>query len=419
MLNPIIFAVPVFLAMMAIELVIDRRRQLGVYRAADTVGSLSLGIISQLVAVFTTFAALGIYTLVYQHAALWRLPADSPWVWLAALLGYDFCYYWLHRSGHEINLLWAAHGVHHSSEEYNLSTALRQTATGHLFGWIFYLPLAVLGVPPLVFVVVGLVDLLYQFWVHTRLVGKLGWFDRVFCSPSNHRVHHGQNDYCIDRNYGGLLILWDQLFGTFVEERDNEPIVYGIRGALRSFNPVWANAYGYAAMGRDMRRAHGLADTLRVLFKHPGWRPAGVMDVGGAVGAAGFVGDAAAAAAPAYDITRFERFAPPLPPALAVHVLLQLAVLIALALHFLAIAPQLGLAAGLVYAAVIVLQLAALSRLTERGLDAAGWEAVRWGLGMALLVGSPLHGWGWSALWLVGGAFAVWAGLTARKTPIR
>ena len=395
MLNPIIFAVPVFLAMMAIEYAVDRRRQLGVYRAADTVGSLSLGIISQLVGVFSKLAALGIYTLVYQHAALWPLPVESPWVWLGALLGYDFCYYWLHRSGHEVNLLWAAHGVHHSSEEYNLSTALRQTATGHLFGWIFYLPLAALGVPPLVFVGVGLVDLLYQFWVHTRLVGKLGWFDRVFCSPSNHRVHHGQNDYCIDRNYGGLLIVWDRLFGTFVEERDNEPIVYGIRGALRSFNPVWANAYGYAAIWRDMRLTRSLADKLRVLFKHPGWRPAD-----------------AAAALPAFEINRFERFAPPLPRALALNALLQLAVLIALALHFLAVAPQLGAAMAAAYAAALIVQLAGLSRLTERGLDAAGWEAARWTLGLLLLVISPVHGWGWSALWVVAGAAAVWAGLT-------
>ena len=396
MLNPIIFAVPVFLAMMAIEFAVDRRRQLGVYRAADTVGSLSLGIVSQLVGVFSKLAALGIYTLVYQHAAVWKLPVDAPWVWIGALLGYDFCYYWLHRSGHEINLLWAAHGVHHSSEEYNLSTALRQTATGHLFGWIFYLPLALLGVPPLVFVVVGLVDLLYQFWVHTRLVGKLGWFDRVFCSPSNHRVHHGQNDYCIDRNYGGLLIVWDRLFGTFVEERDNEPIVYGIRGALRSFNPVWANAYGYAAMWRDIRLTRTLADKLRVLFKHPGWRPA----------------DAAAALPlPAFEISRFERFAPPLPPALALNALLQLAVLIALALHFLAVAPQLGTALAAAYAAALILQLAGLSRLTERGRAAAGWEAARWVLGAVLLGLSPVHGWAWFALWVLAGAAAVWAGL--------
>jgi alkylglycerol monooxygenase len=382
MLNPIIYAVPVFLAMMALEFAVERRRGQPVYQVADTISSLSLGVLSQLVAVFGKGLALGIYVLVWRHAAVWALPADSVWVWLGALLAYDFCYYWLHRLGHELQILWAAHGVHHSSEEYNLSTALRQTATGHLFGWLFYLPMAVVGVPPLVFVVVGLVDLLYQFWVHTRQVGKLGWFDRVFCSPSNHRVHHGQNDYCIDRNYGGILILWDRLFGSFVEERDDEPIVYGIRGALRSWNPLWANAHLYAAMAQDIRLTRRWSDKLRVLFKHPGWRPA----------------DAAAAAPrPVKDLQQFQRYAPPLPPALGLHALVQLALLIALSLHFLAIVPQLPLATALVYATAIALQLAALSRLTERGTAALRFEALRWLSLAAALAWSPLHG----AVWLL------------------
>jgi sterol desaturase/sphingolipid hydroxylase (fatty acid hydroxylase superfamily) len=394
MLNPIIFAVPVFLLMMAVEYAVERRRGQPVYAVGDTVASLSLGIISQLVGVFTKLAALGLYTLVWQHAAIWPLPADSAWVWVGALLAYDFCYYWLHRMGHEVQLLWAAHGVHHSSEEYNLSTALRQTGTGFLFGWIFYLPMALVGVPPLVFAVVGLIDLLYQFWVHTRQVGKLGWFDRVFCSPSNHRVHHGQNDYCIDRNYGGILILWDRLFGSFVEERDGEPIVYGIRGALRSFDPLRANLHLYAGMLQDMRLATRWADKARVLYKHPGWRPAD-----------------AAAAAPRVTVPldRFERFAPPLPAVLGLHALLQLAVLIAFALHFLAVAPQLGLSVGLAYAAVIVGQLVALSWLTERGLVARRTELARWAVGAALLAVSPLHGAPWWLLWAAAGAAGAWA----------
>lgn len=394
MTNPILYAVPVFLAMMAVEYAIDRRRGLAVYRAADTVGSLSLGVISQLVAVFTKLATLGIYTLVWQHAAIWPLPADSPWVWAGALLAYDFLYYWLHRMGHEMQLLWAAHVVHHSSEEYNLSTALRQTGTGFLFGWIFYLPLAVVGVPPLVFVVVGLVDLLYQFWVHTRLVGRLGWFDRVFCSPSNHRVHHGQNDYCIDRNYGGILILWDRLFGTFVEEREGEPIAYGIRGALRSYNPLRANAHIYAGMWQDMRLARSWADKLRVIYMHPGWRPAD-----------------AAAAAPraAKDVAHFERYDPPLPLALRWHLLAQWAMLAALALHFLAVAPQLGWAAGLTYATAITLQLAALTRVGDRGPAAGRSEAWRWAIGLGLLLASPWHGWGWRLAWVAAGVVGAWA----------
>ena len=388
MLNPIIYAVPVFLAMMALEFAVERHRGQPVYRMADTISSLSLGIMSQLVAVFSKGLALGLYVLVWQHAAVWALPVDSAWVWVGALLAYDFFYYWLHRMGHELQILWAAHGVHHSSEEYNLSTALRQTATGSLFGWLFYLPMAVVGVPPLVFVTVGLIDLLYQFWVHTRQVGKLGWFDRVFCSPSNHRVHHGQNDYCIDRNYGGILVLWDRLFGTFVEERDDEPIVYGIRGALRSWNPLWANAHLYAAMAQDIRLTRRWSDKLQVLFKHPGWRPAD-----------------AAAAAPRLvkDLRQFQRFAPPLPPVLGVHAAVQLALLIGLALHFLAIAPQLSLGFGLACATVIALQLAGLSRLTERGMAALGFEAARWGIGLALVLLSPAHGWPWALLWLASG----------------
>jgi hypothetical protein len=172
--------------------------------------------------------------------------------------------------GHEVNVLWASHVVHHSSEYYNLSTALRQTSSGWLFGWIFYLPMAVAGVPPIMFVTVGLIDLLYQYWVHTELVGRMGWFDRVFVSPSNHRVHHGQNDYCIDKNYGGILIVWDRLFGTFVDEREGEKIHYGIRKPLRSFNPVWGNLHYYADLWRASCVAVGWRAKLGVWLAPPG-----------------------------------------------------------------------------------------------------------------------------------------------------
>ena len=193
---------------------------------------------------------------------------------MLALLFYDFCYYWLHRAGHEVAVFWAAHVVHHQSQQYNLSTALRQTSSGALLGWVFYLPMAVAGVPPLIFGIVALIDLLYQFWVHTELVRKLGWFDRVFCSPSNHRVHHAVNDRYLDKNYGGILILWDRLFGSFREE--DEPCVYGTRGDLRSWDPLWANAEVYWQLLQDSWRARNWADKLRVWFKPPGWRPADV-----------------------------------------------------------------------------------------------------------------------------------------------
>ena len=274
----IVLVTPVFLLLMALEWAVGRWRGVRAFRLADAVSSISLGMLSQTSAVFTALLRVGLYTLVWEHAALWR--DDAFWTtwygWLLALLFYDFCYYWLHRAGHEVAVLWAAHAVHHQSQDYNLSTALRQTSSGCLLGWLFYLPMALAGVPPLVFVVVGLIDLLYQFWVHTEQIGRLGWFDRWFCSPSNHRVHHAVNDVYLDRNYGGILIVWDRLFGTFQDEDPREKCVYGTRGLLNSWDPLWANAQVYAGLLHDSWHARSLADKLRVWLKPPGWRPADV-----------------------------------------------------------------------------------------------------------------------------------------------
>ena len=272
----IVLATPIFLGAIAIELAIGLARGRNTYRLHDAMASIGLGMMSQVVGLFTKLLAIGVYAAAYDHIALWRLPVDSIAVWIGALLAYDLCYYWLHRAGHRIGVFWAAHVVHHQSEDYNLSTALRQTSSGALLGWLFYLPMAVLGVPPLVFGTVALIDLLYQFWVHTQQVGKLGWFDRWFCSPSNHRVHHAVNDRYLDRNYGGILIVWDRLFGTFHEEDDDEPCVYGTRAPLRSFNPLWANLEVYAALAMDAWHARSWWDKLRIWFMPPGWRPADV-----------------------------------------------------------------------------------------------------------------------------------------------
>ena len=243
-----------------------------------------------------------LYVLVFTHASLWQLPADAWWVWVVGLVFYDFCYYWHHRFGHTVALFWAAHVVHHQSEDYNLSTALRQTGSGWVGGWLFYLPMAVLGFPPLVFGVVALIDLLYQYWVHTQQIGKLGWFDRWFCAPSNHRVHHAVNDKYLDKNYGGIFIVWDRLFGSFIEEDD--------RGEAQSSTAPAARCAAGTRCGptcsttptccKDSWHAASWADKLRVWFKHPGWRPADV---------------AARFPKPEFDITRVERYDPPMSPA--------------------------------------------------------------------------------------------------------
>jgi sterol desaturase/sphingolipid hydroxylase (fatty acid hydroxylase superfamily) len=293
----IVLATPVFLGLIALECAVGIARGRNTYRLHDAMTSIGLGMLSQVVGLFTALLMIGIYTLVFTHGALRPLPVDSPWVWICALLLYDFLYYWKHRLGHRVALLWAAHVVHHQSEDYNLSTALRQTSTDWVAGWIFYLPMALLGFPPLVFGVVALVDLLYQYWVHTQQIGKLGWFDRVFCSPSNHRAHHAVNDRYLDRNYGGILILWDRLFGTFAEERDEDPCVYGTRSPLRSFNPLWSNLEVYAALARDSWHARRWTDKLKVWFMPPGWRPDDVKE---------------RFPKPPFDLRRVERFDPPM-----------------------------------------------------------------------------------------------------------
>ncbi|MBX9912365.1 MAG: sterol desaturase family protein [Pseudomonadaceae bacterium] len=275
-MNYIVYAIPFFVGLIALELLVDRWRGVSTYRLADAINSLSAGVLSQISGLLTKGLGLLTYAFAWQHLALFDIPSEPLWVWVLAFVLYDFCYYWNHRLGHERNVLWAAHSVHHQSEDYNLSTALRQTSTGFIFGWIFYLPMALLGVPPLVFLSVAALNLLYQFWVHTRHIPKLGWFEWVFVSPSNHRAHHAQNAVYMDRNYGGVFILWDRLFGTFQEELDEHPVIYGVTRPLASWNPLWANLQFYAQLYSDARRAESYWDKLRIWFMRTGWRPADV-----------------------------------------------------------------------------------------------------------------------------------------------
>jgi len=276
-------AVPFFLLALLIELAVDRVRGTGYYRINDAVNSLSVGMFMSTSGYFTKLIPAVILAYVLQDFAFFEVQLawfdTSPRglaLWLLAALGFDFCYYWAHRCGHEISILWAQHAVHHQSEDYNLSTALRQTSSGFIFTWIFYVPLFLLGMPFEVFVTVNAISLIYQFWVHTQQIQRLGWFDRVFVSPSNHRVHHAQNEIYIDKNYGGTLILWDRLFGTFQEELDEEAVVFGVRKPLTSWNPFWANLQVYNYLWFDAVRAKRWRDKLGLWFRRTGWRPADV-----------------------------------------------------------------------------------------------------------------------------------------------
>ncbi len=236
--------------------------------------------------------------------------------------------------------------------------------------------MALAGVPPALFVAVGLVDLLYQFWIHTRQVGRLGWFDRVFASPSNHRVHHAVNDRYIDRNYGGVLILWDRLFGTFEDERDDERIVYGTRAPLRSWNPLWANLEVYAALARDAWRARRWRDRLQVWVRPPGWRPADV---------------AAAWPQAPFAIERFEPYHPWAGRAVRLYASVQFALVLAAAVHFLQAHRDASLAQNLAHAAWIVASLVAIGGLFEGRRGFVWLDAVR--LAAAALVAGGLGVW--------------------------
>jgi alkylglycerol monooxygenase len=263
--------VPIFFLLIGIEILLEKSRGTNFYRINDSINSLTAGVLSRMTGIVKQLLPLTIYVVAYEQLALFQIQM-SWWVWLIAFVLYDFCYYWNHRLGHEMNILWAAHVVHHSSEEYNLTTALRQSGSS-FFSWIFYLPIAILGFEPIVLITVGSLNLIYQFWVHTRHIPKLGWYESVFVTPSNHRVHHAQNQIYIDRNYGGVFIIWDRLFGSFQEELNSEQPIYGIRKALKSWNPLWANVHVYSQLFKDCWHAKRWQDKILIWFKRTGWRP--------------------------------------------------------------------------------------------------------------------------------------------------
>ena len=293
----ILFAIPGFIFLILLEWVYGLVRDRNTYRVADTITSISLGSISRL----RGLVFLGLGAWFYGKASgdyhLFDLPDSGVGIWVFALLAYDFSYYWFHRISHEVNLFWAAHVVHHQSEDYNLGTALRQSGSG-LFGFIFYLPWLVVGIPPEIFFASGALNLVYQFWVHTQHVRRIGPLEYVLITPSNHRVHHAQNRIYIDRNYGGILCIWDRMFGTFQDELAEEPCIFGIRKPLKSYNPFWANFHVYWSTFLDSWHAADWRDKIRVWFKGPGWRPADVE---------------AAFPVERTDLDHFHKFDPPVP----------------------------------------------------------------------------------------------------------
>ena len=271
----ILYAIPFFFLAMLLEFVYGLITKKNTYRINDSINSLSMGSLSRLQSLVILGLSASVFELINLEFQLTQLADDETWVWLGCFVLYDLAYYWKHRLGHEVAIFWGSHVAHHQSEDFNLGTALRQTSID-FYGFLFYLPFFVLGFPAEILFTVVSLNLIYQFWVHTEHVPKLGALEWVFVTPSNHRVHHARNKIYVDKNYGGVFIIWDRLFGSFQQELDEERVVFGLRKPLNSWNPVWANVHVYWRLIEDFLKAPGVANKFKICFKPPGWQPAGM-----------------------------------------------------------------------------------------------------------------------------------------------
>jgi sterol desaturase/sphingolipid hydroxylase (fatty acid hydroxylase superfamily) len=272
------YAIPFFVLLLVVEALSFRHYdgELAGYSARDTRTSLTMGLGNVAINVLWKLAVVAIYAALYELTPL-RLDPHHPLTWVALLIADDLAYYSFHRVSHESRVFWGSHVVHHSSTHYNLSTALRQT-------WVpmtylpFWLPLPLLGFPPWMVLLAQAWSLIYQFGLHTERIGRLPRpLEAVLNTPSHHRVHHGSNEVYLDRNYGGILIVWDRLFGSF--EPEGERVRYGLTTDIGSFRPLRVAFGEYATLWHDVRRAHGARTKLALIFRSPGWRPAGEDEV--------------------------------------------------------------------------------------------------------------------------------------------
>jgi len=269
-------AVPAFVGLVIFEMIIARKTGNGRYETRDTFASLAMGFGNSLV---TLIGGGALVYLGFNWAYQFRLIEAMPAVWWTVLICFvagDLAYYWFHRIAHERRWFWASHVAHHSSQHYNLSTALRQTWTGKIsLAFIFWMPLALLGFPPAMIVFVGGINLVYQFWIHTELIDRMGPFEWVFNTPSHHRVHHATNPKYLDANYAGTLIIWDKMFGTFVAEDAAEKPRYGVIKNLTTFNPLMIAFHEWIGVAKDLAGATSLREVGGYVFGPPGWSPDG------------------------------------------------------------------------------------------------------------------------------------------------
>ncbi|MEO8549494.1 MAG: sterol desaturase family protein [Kofleriaceae bacterium] len=272
MSNLVLYAIPAFIVLMALEIAYTRKHlgpNLLGYELRDTRTSLILGITNVVINGVTKLGSIALFAWIYEHRIANLGQPDQLWSWLLLLFAEDNCYYWFHRMHHEVRFLWAAHVVHHSSERFNLSTALRQPLLTPITGPLFWTPLALVGFPPAMILTAQAWSLIYQFWIHTEAIGRLGPLEWIFNTPSHHRVHHGANVEYLDRNHAGIFIIWDRMFGTY--EREDARVIYGLTKNVETFHLGRVGFADVVAMARDVHRAPTLRAKLGYIFAPPGW----------------------------------------------------------------------------------------------------------------------------------------------------
>ncbi len=268
----LVLSFPFFLAVVLIEMYVDKKFDRGAYNTKDFWVSFSMAVITAIVEFLPKLLAFIAFFYLHELSPLRDVVGRQWWAWGILFFADDFAYYWFHRANHEVRLFWAGHVPHHSSEYMNFGTALRQGVGERLHKYLFWLWIPLLGFDPVMMFLAMSINLLYQFWVHTELVDKLPRpIELIFNTPSHHRVHHASNIRYLDCNHAGALIIWDRLFGTFSEEKDFDKPVYGLTVNINSFNPAYVATHEYAAIWHDVRRAEKWSDKLKYIFYAPGW----------------------------------------------------------------------------------------------------------------------------------------------------
>ncbi len=355
--NPIILSIPIFFILIGFELLVDKFNNRSHYRFNDAITNISCGIGEQVTGVFFKVLMVGLYAFLFEHYSFTQIPVNWT-TGIILFIGVDFFYYWFHRYSHVINLFWGGHVVHHQSEEYNLSVALRQGWFQKFFSFGFYLPLAFIGFAPTQFLLVSSLVTLYQFWIHTKGINKMGVLEYVLNTPSHHRVHHGVNPKYIDKNHAGTLIIWDKMFGTFQVEEE-EP-TYGITHPINTWDPLSANLHHWKQMYKGLKQMKGVKDKLKYTFMPPGWKPA-------------YIGDSDV---PVYAKS-YKKFDTEVSNNVNYYVLFQYAIILVGTTLFLINVGKLDLVGKLIGCGLVVLSIVNYSSLLESKKQGVAFELIR------------------------------------------